>query len=63
MLQNVYDFCHFNEGSAIRKPKIIAFSITGPQIFFADFVVSTTQSDILHTGKPLTTLIISLYGN
>ena len=37
----MYIFCRFDEVSAIRKPKIIAFSITGSQIFFADFIVST----------------------
>ena len=31
----------FDEVSAIRKPKIITSSITGSQIFFADFVFYT----------------------
>ena len=37
----MYIFCRFDEVSAIRKPKIITFSITGSQIIFADFVLST----------------------
>ena len=41
ILQNMYIFCRFDEVSAIRKPKIMTSSITGSQIFFADFVFST----------------------
>ena len=37
----MYIFCRFDEVSANRKPKIMTFSITGSQIFFADFVFST----------------------
>ena len=41
ILQNMYIFGCFDEVSAIRKPKIITSSITGSQIFFADFVFSS----------------------
>ena len=41
ILQSMYIFWCFYEVSAIRKPKIITFTITGSQIFFADFVFST----------------------
>ena len=34
----MYIFCRSDEVSAIRKSKIITFSITGSQIFFADIV-------------------------
>ena len=37
----MYIFGRFDEVSAIRKPKIITSSITGSQIFFADFVFFT----------------------
>ena len=41
ILQSMYIFWCFYEVSAIRKPKIITFTITGSEIFFADFVFST----------------------
>ena len=34
-------FCRFDEVMAIRKPEMMTFSITGSQIFFADFVIYT----------------------
>ena len=34
-------FCHFDEVSAIIKPKMMTFSITGSQIFLADFIIFT----------------------
>ena len=39
ILQNMYIFRHFDEVSAIRWPKMMMFSITGSQIFFANFVI------------------------
>ena len=35
----MYIFCHFDEVSAIRWPKMMTFSITGSQIFFVNFVI------------------------
>ena len=58
ILQNIYIFCHFDEVLAIRKPKIITSSITGSQIFFADFVFSTKTNNIPHTVKPLTVIAV-----
>ena len=34
----MYIFCHFEEVSAIKWSKMVTFSITGSQIFFANFV-------------------------
>ena len=34
-------FCGFDEVSAIRKPKMMTFSITGSQIFIADLIIDT----------------------
>ena len=43
----MYIFCHFDEVSAIRLPKIMTFSITGSQIFFANFSIFTgSQADL-----------------
>ena len=54
ILQNMYIFCCFDEVSAIRKPKIRTSSITGSQIFFADFLFFLPkQNKIVHTGKLL----------
>ena len=60
--QNIYIFCHFDEVSAIRKPKMRMFSITGSQIFFADFIVytknkrKTSYQFIVHTTDILALL-------
>ena len=35
----MYIVCRFDEVSAIRWPKMMTFSITGSQIFFANFVI------------------------
>ena len=53
----MYNFCRFDEVSAIRKPKIIMFSKTGSQILFADLVFLPKRNEIPHNGKPLTTLV------
>ena len=39
----MYIFCRFDEVSAIRKPKMRTFSITGSQILFAHFLIFATN--------------------
>ena len=39
ILLQIYMFCCFDEVSAIRKPKIMTFSISGSQIFFSYLVI------------------------
>ena len=39
IFQNMYIFCRFEEVSAIRWSKMMMFSITDSQIFFANFVI------------------------
>ena len=47
-------FCCFDEVSAIRRPKMMTFSITGSQIFFVNFAIvfrneqKTTYRFIVH---------------
>ena len=41
--QIMYIFCRFDEVSAIRKPKMRTFLITGSQIFFVNFVIFATN--------------------
>ena len=35
----MYIYCRFEEVSAIKWSKLVTFSITGSQIFFANFVI------------------------
>ena len=35
----MFIYCRFDEVLAIRWPKMMTFSITGSQIFFANFVI------------------------
>ena len=50
-------FYHFDEVSAIRWPKMMTFSLTGSQIFFANFVIfvrnerKTAYRFIVHNTK------------
>ena len=46
ILPGLYIFYCLDKESAIRKPKIITFPKTGSQIFFVDFVISTTKRKI-----------------
>ena len=46
ILQNMYIFYRFDEVSAIRKAKIMSFSITDCQMFIVDLIVSTTTKNI-----------------
>ena len=51
----MYIFCRFGEVSAIRKRKIMTFSVTGSQTIFANFVIyarnkrKTVHWFIVHT--------------
>ena len=65
----MYIFCRFEEVSAIKWSKMVTFSITGSQIFFANFVIFARNER--KTGLPfplleLTTrvvLCVLLYDN
>ena len=48
----MYISSRFDEALTIRKPKIMMFSITGSQIFLADFVIYIPEA----IEKPLTGL-------
>ena len=54
----MYIYGHFDDVSAIRKPKIIMFSLTGSQIFLQILLFLPQHKDIPCTGIPLTTLKI-----
>ena len=49
--QYMYIFCRFDEVSAIRKPKMMTFSITGSQIFFriSLFIPKTRVRAVMYT--------------
>ena len=53
----MYISCRFDEVSAIRWSKMTTFSITGSQIFFANFVILPETNENLHTGLSFTTLV------
>ena len=57
----MYIICRFYEVSAIREPKIITFSITGSQIFFANFVFSTITKQYSAYWKTVNNTKISLF--
>ena len=60
----MYIFCCFEEVSAIKWSKMVTFSITGSQIFFANFVIFARNER--KTGYqftvPTTTLCLVLTG-
>ena len=56
IFKQIHCFYCFNEISTIKKPKIITFSITGSQLFFADYIISARTKEKLKTVEPLISL-------
>ena len=57
----MYIFGRFDEISAITKPKMMTFSITGSQIFFVDFVIYS-KNNLSFTPLPCPYVLSSMHG-
>ena len=61
ILKNMYIFGRLDEVSDIRKPKIMMFSITDSQIFFINFIISTTTKQYTENFSSILSLNLNLY--